>query len=82
MISLILNNLSIYSHIFKNKLSNAAIELIVDIKPVITNIDTETHTEIIYDIPPKNTEEESKLQKEIIIFYYLDSLYYILPILL
>lgn len=47
----------------KNKLSNAAIELIVDIKPVITNIDTETHTEIIYDIPPKNTEEESKLEE-------------------
>ena len=47
----------------KNKLSNAAIELIVDIKPVITNIDTESHTEIIYDIPPKNTEEESKLEE-------------------
>lgn len=47
----------------KNKLSNAAIELIVDIKPVITNIDTETHTEIIYDIPPKNTEDESKLEE-------------------
>ena len=47
----------------KNKLSNAAIELIVDIKSVITNIDTESHTEIIYDIPPKNTEEESKLEE-------------------
>jgi hypothetical protein len=47
----------------KNKLYNAAIELIVDIKPIITNINTETHTEIIYDIPPKNTEEETKLEE-------------------
>jgi len=47
----------------KNKLSNAAIELIVDIKPVITNINTETHTEIIYDIPTKNTEEAYKLEE-------------------
>lgn len=47
----------------KNKLSNAAIELIVDIKPVITNINTETHTEIIYHIPTKNTEEASKLEE-------------------
>ena len=47
----------------KNKLSNAAIELIVDIKPIITNINTESHTEIIYDIPPKNTEEETKLEE-------------------
>ena len=47
----------------KNKLSNAAIELIVDIKPVITNINTETHTEIIYHIPTKNTEETSKLEE-------------------
>lgn len=47
----------------KNKLYNAAIELIVDIKPIITNINTETHTEIIYDIPQKNTEEETKLEE-------------------
>tara|TARA_B110000305_G_C19045957_1_gene450448 strand:+ start:109 stop:549 length:441 start_codon:yes stop_codon:yes gene_type:complete len=47
----------------KTKLSNAAIELIVDITPVKTNIDTNNHTEIIYDIPKKNREEESKLEE-------------------
>ena len=53
----------------KNKLSNAAIELIIDISPVKTNIDTNNHTEIIYDMPYKDIEkckleEYSKLIKK------------------
>ena len=47
----------------KNKLSNAAIELIIDISPVKTNIDTNNHTEIIYDIPYKDIEKKCKLEE-------------------
>jgi hypothetical protein len=47
----------------KTKLSNAAIELIVDITPVKTNIDTNNHTEIIYDIPYKDLEKKCSLEE-------------------
>ena len=47
----------------KTKLSNAAIELIVDITPVKTNIDTNNHTEIIYDIPYKDLEKNCSLEE-------------------
>mgnify|MGYP006154156733 FL=1 len=44
----------------KNKLRNAAIELMIDIEPI--SIDT-LDTEIIYNIPYKDIEKESKLEE-------------------
>ena len=44
----------------KNKLRNAAIELMIDIEPI--SIDT-LYTEIIYNIPYKDIEKESKLEE-------------------
>ena len=47
----------------KTKLSNAAIELTVDIVPLDDNIETSENTEIIYDIPYKDLERKSKLEE-------------------
>ena len=47
----------------KTKLSNAAIELTVDIVPLDDNIETGENTEIIYDIPYKDLERKSKLEE-------------------
>ena len=46
----------------KIKLSNAAIELNVDIKPVLTNIENDKNTEIIYNIPHNDLEINYKLE--------------------
>jgi hypothetical protein len=46
----------------KTKLSNAAIELNVDIKPVLTNIENDKNTEIIYNIPHNDLEINYKLE--------------------
>lgn len=46
----------------KTKLSNAAIELNVDIKPVLTNIENDINTEIIYNIPQNDFEINYKLE--------------------
>jgi len=46
----------------KTKLSNAAIELNVDIKPVLTNIENDKNTEIIYNIPQNDLEINYKLE--------------------
>jgi hypothetical protein len=46
----------------KTKLSNAAIELNVDIKPVLTNIENDIKTEIIYNIPQNDFEINYKLE--------------------
>tara|TARA_B100000686_G_C16306517_1_gene721132 strand:+ start:84 stop:524 length:441 start_codon:yes stop_codon:yes gene_type:complete len=47
----------------KTKLSNAAIELTVDIVPIDDNIETGENTEIVYDIPYKDLERKSKLEE-------------------
>ena len=47
----------------KTKLSNAAIELTVDIVPLDDNIETGENTEIIYDISYKDLERKSKLEE-------------------
>jgi hypothetical protein len=46
----------------KTKLANAAIELNVDIKPVLTNIENDKNTEIIYNIPQNDLEINYKLE--------------------
>lgn len=47
----------------KTKLSNAAIELTVDIVPLDDTIETSENTEIVYDIPYKDLERKSKLEE-------------------